>query len=222
MTRLTETAELCAILDGELIGFLTAVNFSEAPPTHQAALLTAGTAKRRPSASLACLIHLEANLAEDLRCREPADGARGVNRVDDLPLGVDEEPCCVEVRFLAGVHVGSRGRRHCGCIDLGIHREADTQAFFQAAHVVDGIDRCCRDTHTEFLQWASVNGKVNQLLTAVRSPIAAIEQDDRPPPSYRSRDIDFAALQVGSSKGRQPVTGYEMFGHFESVGQHVL
>ncbi len=122
---------------------------------------TAGIAKRGPSAALARPVHLEANLAEDLRCREPADGPRGVNGVDDRPLGVDEEPCCVEERPLAGMHVGPRGRRHCGCIDLGIHREAHTQVLFQAAHTVDGIDRSCCNAYTEFLQRATVNGKVN-------------------------------------------------------------
>lgn len=68
------------------------------------------------------------------------------------------------------------------------------QAFFEAAYIVDWVDRCCCNPHTEFPQRACVNGKVNQLLTAIRSPIAAIEQDDRPPPSYRSRDVDFVAL----------------------------
>jgi hypothetical protein len=63
-----------------------------------------------------------------------------------------------------------------------------------------------------------VNGKVNQLVTAVRSPIASIEQDDRPPASYRSRDVDFVSLQVDSVQRRQPITGYKMFGHFDSVG----
>ena len=100
----------------------------------------------------------------------------------------------MEVRLVAGVHVRSRGRRYCGCIDGGIHREADTQTFFQAPHVVDWVDRCCCNPHSEFLQRASVNGKVNQLLTAIRSPIAAIEQDDSPPSSHRSRDVDFIAL----------------------------
>lgn len=116
------------------------------------------------------------------------------------------------------MYMGPRGRRHCGCIDLGIHREADTQTFFQAAHVVDGIDRCCCNTHTEFDQGAGVNGKVNQLLTAVRSPVAAIEQDDRPSPGYRSRDVDLVALQVGPVQRGQRITGHEMFGHIASVG----
>lgn len=63
-----------------------------------------------------------------------------------------------------------------------------------------------------------MNGKINQLLTAIRSPIAAIEQDDRPPPSHRSRDVNLVALQVDSEQRRQPVTGYKMFDHFNSVG----
>jgi hypothetical protein len=62
-----------------------------------------------------------------------------------------------------------------------------------------------------------VNGKVNQLLTAVRSPIPSIEQHDRPPPSNRSCDVDFVALQVGSVQRRQTVTGHKMFGHSDSV-----
>jgi hypothetical protein len=62
-----------------------------------------------------------------------------------------------------------------------------------------------------------MNGKVNQLLTAVRSPITTVEQDHRPPPSHRSRDIDFFALQVGAEQGRQPVTGHELFGHIDRI-----
>ena len=70
------------------------------------------------------------------------------------------------------------------------------QAGAQSLDAFERIDRASSDFDADFLEGETMSCEVNQLLTAIWSPIASVEQDDRPMPGDRSDHVTRVAFVI--------------------------
>ncbi|KAG1648789.1 Estradiol 17-beta-dehydrogenase 1 [Nymphon striatum] len=119
----------------------------------------------------------------------------------------------MEEGAVAALHERSSCFGDGASIDFGIHGEADVQASLEVSGLLDRVDRCGDDLDVGIDEWTGVNCEVNQLLTAVRSPMSPIELHDRPMAGDRSRDIDVIAVAVFAEYGRHDVASGEGSDH---------
>lgn len=70
------------------------------------------------------------------------------------------------------------------------------QAGAQSLDAFERIDRASSDFDADFLEGETMSCEVNQLLTAIWSPIASVEQDGRPMPGNRSDHVTRVAFVI--------------------------
>ena len=108
------------------------------------------------------------------------------------------------------------------CIDLGIHRITNVQPGLERGHLVDAVDRRRRDPDTESLQWPAMYCEVNQLLTAIRSPIASVKEHDSPTAGNRGREVNRVAVEICGLKRWERVAGTKLCRHDQKLADRQL
>lgn len=120
----------------------------------------------------------EAECPQDFSRSNATDRAGCVDRCPDVAVGREHEAGCLHEGAFTGFDERSGRPGNCDGINLGEQWKLEAQPTLEVIGVVDRIDRRSDDVQTFVLQQASVYGKVNQLLTAIRSPMATEQLDE--------------------------------------------
>src|SRR5208337_2143393 len=108
-----------------------------------------------------------------------ADSHRAVNGIHYLPVRINHEAASVEVSLLAFIE-GARFKGYLLCIKAVCNGEGYLKFLSQLAGMFETIHRSCYQSYVHSSELVHRAGKVNQLLTAHRSPVAAIDQQNAP------------------------------------------
>lgn len=87
--------------------------------------------------------------------------------------------------------------------------EGEPQTFGQRRRPVDPVDRGSHNVDAQLLEQGGVRLEVNQLLTTVRSPVAAVEQHDAPRTPNQVADHHVVAVGVSTIDGWELLTSLD-------------
>jgi len=107
------------------------------------------------------------------------DSHRTVDRIHYLPVRINHETACVEVSLFAFVE-GARFKGYLFCIKTVCNGEGDLKFLSRFAGMFESIRRSCYQSYVHSSELVRSASKVNQLLTAHRSPVAAVDQQNAP------------------------------------------
>jgi len=140
---------------------------------------------------------LEGHFLHDVVTRESTDRSRRVTRLGDLARGIQEKSSGMQKRAVAGLKSCARRARNSRSVELGNH--LDVTELHSAGQLGCGFGAVDRGSHhgdTGLHQQESIRVKVNQLLTAIWSPIAPVEQNRCPRIGGQFTDSSVVAFEV--------------------------
>ena len=97
-----------------------------------------------------------------------------------VPLRVDNETRRVKVAFLVFVECTGL-ERYLLCVEAVGYRKGNPEFCDEVPGVLQAVHRTCYQSYVHLSELIGRAGEVNQLLTAHRSPVAAIDEQDTPP-----------------------------------------
>ncbi len=101
--------------------------------------------------------------------------------------------------LVGGAGVGRNGRG----IELAPHRETNIKALSKLGHGLDRVDGTADDFDADVLEWQAVCCEVNQLLTAIWSPIASVEKHRCPMTGNRCNHVASFAIVADACNRRK-------------------
>ena len=107
-----------------------------------------------------------------------------------------------------------RGGGHLMDIHSGCHLNGtETQTFGERSSVLNAVHRGGDNRDASLAENEGVCVEVNQLLTAVRSPVTPVEQDNGPGSGAEAGQVDSVAVHVLRIDGGESLSHFEWLVH---------